>query len=205
MIGEDRLIRFSGCKAGDACSVVLRGASTHLLDEAERSLHDALCVLQQTMREPQTIYGGGNSEVTTTTTRRRQLVPTSSPPTPSHTLQTRMANAVDAAADTVPGKTQLAMKAFANALRQLPTIIADNAGFDSAELVSQLRSAVHSGHAAAGIDIDTGTVGDMEKLGIIESLKLKSAVLVSAAEAAEMILRVDDIIKCAPRKRQGGH
>jgi T-complex protein 1 subunit beta len=63
LIGEDRLIRFSGCKSGEACSVVLRGASTHLLDEAERSLHDAICVLSQTVVETRTIPGGGCSEI----------------------------------------------------------------------------------------------------------------------------------------------
>ena len=63
LIGEDKLIRFSGCKSGAACSVVLRGASAHLLEEAERSLHDALCVLSQTVRETRTIPGGGCAEV----------------------------------------------------------------------------------------------------------------------------------------------
>lgn len=176
MIGEDRLIRFSGVAAGDACTVVLRGASTHLLDEAERSLHDALCVLQQTFKETRTIYGGGCGE-------------------------TLMANAVEDAAKRVPGKKQLAMLAFANALRQLPTIVADNAGLDSAELVTQLKSAHYAGKNRAGLDVRTGTVGDMKELGIVESLKLKTSVLVSAAEAAEMVLRVDNVVKCAPRRR----
>lgn len=100
-----------------------------------------------------------------------------------------------------PGKKQLALEAFARALRQLPTIIADNAGLDSAELVSNLRSAHYSGQSSAGIDIMTGAVGDMSALGILEPFKLKLQVLLSAAEAAEMILRVDDIVKCAPRRR----
>jgi len=176
IIGEDRLIRFTGCGGGDACTIVLRGSSTHMLDEAERSLHDALCVLQQTMKFTQTTHGGGCAE-------------------------TIMANAVEEAAKVVPGKRQLAMEAFARALRQLPTIVADNAGLDSAELVAQLRAAHHEGKTTAGIDIVTGAVGDMRELGIVEALKLKTHVLLSASEAAEMILRVDDIIKCAPRAR----
>ena len=178
MIGEDRLIRFSGVAAGEACTVVLRGASTHLLDEAERSLHDALCVLQQTMKNKRTIYGGGCGE-------------------------TLMANAVEDAAKKVPGKKQLAMLAFAAALRQLPTIVADNAGLDSADLVTRLKSAHYAGDSRAGLDVRSGSIGDMKELGIMEALKLKQSVLVSAAEAAEMILRVDDIIKCAPRQRRG--
>ena len=63
MIGEEKLMRFSGCKAGHACSVVLRGASSHLLDEAERSLHDALCVLTETLKESRVICGGGCMEM----------------------------------------------------------------------------------------------------------------------------------------------
>merc|ERR1711924_446952 len=62
MTGEDKLIRSSGCASGEACTVVLRGASTHVLDEAERSLHDALCVLSRTVRETRTIPGGGCCE-----------------------------------------------------------------------------------------------------------------------------------------------
>lgn len=63
MIGEDKVLRFGGCKSGEACTIVLRGASSHVLDEAERSLHDALCVLVSTVKEPRTICGGGCTEV----------------------------------------------------------------------------------------------------------------------------------------------
>ena len=120
----------------------------------------------------------------------------------SLSLQMLMANAVDTEARTTPGKKQLAMEAFARALRQLPTIIADNAGYDSAELVSKIRAAHAAGEIRSGIDVRSGTVGNMQELGITEAAKLKRQVLLSAAEAAEMILRVDDIIKCAPRKRE---
>jgi len=93
------------------------------------------------------------------------------------------------------------MSAFARALRQLPTIVADNGGYDSAELITQLRAAHASGQKTYGLDMYNGSVGDMQKLGVMESFKSKLMVLLSASEAAEMILRVDDIIKCAPRKR----
>jgi len=178
VVGEQKLLRFSGCKGGAACTIVLRGASSHLLDEAERSLHDALCVLVATVKESRVIMGGGCGEVL-------------------------MAEAIDAKAPSVPGKRSLAMEAFAKALRQLPSIIADNAGFDSTQLVTELRAAHHEGRSTSGIDVRTGAVGDMMSLGIRESYKSKRMVLTSAAEAAEMILRVDNIIKCAPRQRQG--
>jgi T-complex protein 1 subunit beta len=177
IVGEDRLIRFSGCKSGTACTIILRGASSHLLDEAERSLHDALCVLTETVKETRVICGGG-------------------------CLEMLMANAIDLEVPKVSGKAALAMEAFSRALRQLPTIIADNAGLDSSELVTQLRAAHASGNKNAGLNITDGCIGDMWELGVREAYKSKLQVLVSAAEAAEMILRVDDIIKCSPRQRE---
>ena len=113
-----------------------------------------------------------------------------------------MATAIDKQVPQIAGKAALAMEAFSRALRQLPTIIADNAGLDSSELVTQLRAAHASGKKNSGLDVVNGCVGDMWELGVRESYKSKLQVLVSAAEAAEMILRVDDIIKCAPRERQ---
>lgn len=180
LIGEEKMIRFAGVKSGGACTIVLRGSSSHLLEEADRSLHDALCVLAETMKETRVVFGGGSAEIA-------------------------MSTAVEEEARRTPGKKQLAMEAFARALRQLPATVADNAGFDSADLVSRIKAAQAAGDRKAGINIETGEVGDMEALGVVEALKLKLHVLLSAAEAAEMILRVDDIIKCAPRKRGGDH
>lgn len=124
-----------------------------------------------------------------------------------------MSVAVAAEAAKTAGKESLAMDAFARALSQLPTIVADNAGLDSAELVCQLRAA-HTKAAAAGggkgggnaqysfgIDMNKGEVTDMTTLGVLESFNVKMCMVSSAAEAAEQILRVDDIIKAAPRPR----
>lgn len=94
------------------------------------------------------------------------------------------------------------MEAFARALRKLPTTIADNAGYDSSDLVAQLRAAHASGYHTYGLNMDLGVVGDVQQLGITESFHLKRQVLMSASEAAEMILRVDNIIRAAPRRRQ---
>ncbi|KAI3660923.1 hypothetical protein MP638_004699 [Amoeboaphelidium occidentale] len=176
MIGEDKLIKFSGVKAGEACTVVLRGATHQILDEAERSLHDALCVLSQTVQETSTVLGGGCSEML-------------------------MAKAIEEKAKTTPGKSSIAMMSFASALRQIPTILADNAGYDSADLVAKLRSAHYEGKNTFGLDMFNNGVEDMRELGVTESFKLKRQVLLSASEAAEMIVRVDDIIRAAPRRR----
>merc|ERR1711939_1054338 len=179
IIGEDTLIKFSGVAAGEACTIVLRGATEQLLDEAERSLHDALAVLSQTIKEPRVTLGGGCAEML-------------------------MAKAVEGAALKVDGKKQIAIDSFATALRQLPTILADNAGLDSSALVSELRSEVYRGMMNSGLDLLTpgGGITDMRELGVIESYKLKKAVVSSASEAAELLLRVDNIIRAAPRGRE---
>lgn len=186
MLGEERMVRFSGLPVGAACTVVLRGATPQILEEAERSLHDAFCVLSQTLTEdPRTVYGAGHSEML-------------------------MAAAVDRlAADSDLGKKALAVEAFARALRALPTAIADNGGYDSADLISRLRSA----HSSAcngvecwlGLDMANGGLGDVRELGVVESYKMKERVVMAASEAAEMLIRVDSIIKCAPRQRQDDH
>jgi len=97
----------------------------------------------------------------------------------------------------------LAIESYSRALRQLPTIIADNAGYDSAELVQQLRAEIYNGKRTMGLNIFKGQVDDMKELGVTECLRVKEQALMSASEAAEMILRVDEIIRCAPRKREG--
>jgi len=177
MVGEDKLVRFSGCPNSQASSIVLRGANTHVVDEAHRSLHDALCVLSQTVKATAVLPGGGATEML-------------------------MAQAVEEASKTVSGKQVLAMEAYARALRAMPMHIADNAGYDSAELVSGLRAKHYEGHHTWGLEMEKGNLADMNELGIREAYKVKSQVVLSASEAAEMILRVDDIVQCAPRQRQ---
>lgn len=177
MIGEDKLVRFSGCPNSQASSIVIRGANTHVVDEAQRSLHDALCVLSQTVGNTRTLPGGGAPEML-------------------------MAQAVDEASKAVASKHVLAMEAFAKALRMMPMHIADNAGYDSTELCSQLRAKHNEGHHSWGLEMEKGAIADMCEYGIREAFKVKQQVLLSASEAAEMILRVDDIVQCAPRKRE---
>ncbi|BEI84250.1 hypothetical protein CcaverHIS002_0408540 [Cutaneotrichosporon cavernicola] len=167
MIGEDKLIKFSGVAAGEACTVVLRGATNQMVEEAERSLHDALSVLSQTVKETRVTLGGGCAEML-------------------------MACAVDEVARTVSGKRALAVEGFARALRQMPTILADNGGYDSSDLVAKLRAAHYEGRADAGLDMDNGAIASMKDLGVV----------VSASEASEMILRVDNILRAAPRRRE---
>ena len=177
MIGEDKVVKFNGCTRNEPCTIVLRGSGAHILDEAERSLHDAICVLIAAVKNHRILYGGGNAEM-------------------------RMSLAVDKLANTLNGKQAIAVEAFARALRQLPTIICDNAGYDSAELVTNLRSEIFNGNEKSGLNLYEAKVDDMESLGVTEAFRVKEQALISATEAAEMILRVDDIVRCAPRQRQ---
>ncbi|NXI24855.1 TCPB protein, partial [Sterrhoptilus dennistouni] len=205
MIGEDKLIHFSGVAMGEACTIVLRGATQQILDEAERSLHDALCVLAQTVKDTRTVYGGGEDQILCPVTHFVLLnvrYVTSVCLQCTGCSEMLMANAVAELAVRTPGKESVAMESFAKALRMIPTIIADNAGYDSADLVAQLRAAHSEGKTTYGLDMKEGVIGDMSLLGVTESFQVKRQVLLSAAEAAEMILRVDDIIKAAPRYDQ---
>ena len=153
-----------------------------MVDEADRSLHDALSVLSQTGKETRIVLGGGCSEML-------------------------MSCAVEEEARRITGKKAIAAESFARALRQIPTILADNAGYDSSDLVTKLRAAHYEGRSDAGLgelnqvllcrggilievtDMNEGKIGSMKKLGVTESYKLKRQVILSASEAAEMILR----------------
>ncbi|PVU92936.1 hypothetical protein BB561_003541 [Smittium simulii] len=176
-IANERMVKFSGTSASKASTIILRGSTQQIIDEAERSIHDALAVTSQTVAEPKVVFGGGCSEMA-------------------------MSVAVEKLATTTRGKISLAINAFATALRQLPTILCDNAGLDSASIVSDLRAAHYKGQNQAGINLNDGSITNVSDLGITESFKLKRQVLLSASEAAEMILRVDDIIRAAPRQRR---
>merc|ERR1711862_931069 len=128
MIGEDKVIRFSGCKENQACTIVIRGASTHVLDEAERSLHDALAVLFQTVSEDtRVVCGGGSTEMA-------------------------MSRAVNEVAAKAGGKESVAVEAFGRALVQIPMIISENAGFDAQDMIGSLKKAHAEGCNTAGID-----------------------------------------------------
>lgn len=177
MIGEEKVIRFSGVDCGEACTLVLRGATEQLLSEAERSIHDALCVLMTTVKNNRTVLGGGACEIL-------------------------MAQAVEAEAAATEGKVSLAMESYARALREIPKAVADNGGYDSSELISLLRAQHKNGNNDMGLDMEKGEVGNMREMGVLESYESKLQSLLSASEAAEMIVRVDEIVKCAPRQRQ---
>ncbi|CAF4922793.1 unnamed protein product, partial [Rotaria sp. Silwood2] len=105
-----------------------------------------------------------------------------------------MATAVSQLAEKTSGEESVVIESFAHALRQLPTIIADNAGYDSAKLIDNLRTAHALGKSAFGLDMEKGITADMIELGILEPFYLKRQVVIRAAKAVEMILSLDNII-----------
>ena len=149
MVGEDKLVRFSGCPNSQASSIVIRGANTHVVDEAQRSLHDALCVLSQTVGNTRVLPGGGAPEML-------------------------MAQAVEEASKKVASKHVIAMEAYARALRAMPMHIADNAGYDSTELCAALKAKHYEGNHAWGLEMDKGGLADMRERGIMEAFKVKN-------------------------------
>eukprot|EP00747_Dinoflagellata_sp_TGD_P153750 gnl/TRDRNA2_/TRDRNA2_177429_c2_seq1.p1 gnl/TRDRNA2_/TRDRNA2_177429_c2~~gnl/TRDRNA2_/TRDRNA2_177429_c2_seq1.p1 ORF type:complete len:292 (-),score=11.50 gnl/TRDRNA2_/TRDRNA2_177429_c2_seq1:187-1062(-) len=177
MIGEDKAIRFSGVQKGEACTIVLRGASMHTLEEAERSLHDAFCVLVAAIKDPRFLLGGGNSEM-------------------------QMAIEIEKTSTQIAGKKFLAIKSYGLALQKIPEIISENAGLDSSELIGSLH-AEHSkkSNSQMGVDVMLGKIGNMMKLGIMETFKVKTQMILSATEAAECILRVDQVLTDTSKKQ----
>ncbi|OUC40704.1 T-complex protein 1, beta subunit [Trichinella nativa] len=175
--GITRLAHVLGVPVGEACTIVLRGATQQILAEAERSIHDVLCVLTTHMKEPKIVDGGGCSEIA-------------------------MANAVQNLASRTAGKISVAMDGFAKALWQIPAILAENGGYDAADLVAKLRAEHFSGNKTSGIDLKNGTINNMKQLGVFESYRIKLSALNAAAEAAELIIRVDDILSAEPRPRE---
>ncbi|TNJ28218.1 TCP-1 chaperonin subunit beta [Giardia muris] len=173
IIGEDRLIKFSGLPNKRASTIVLRGASMHILDEAERSLHDALCVLSQMLAtESRIVLGAGAAE-------------------------TLMANAVEEEARNAPGRMGFVLEAYARALRSLPIAIANNGGYDGEELAGRLRALHFAGKHEFGLNMQDGSVMNVQRAGVTECYLSKQHVVLYASEAAEQILRVDSIISCA--------
>lgn len=169
MIGEETMIRFGGCKNGDICSVVLRGSNTQILDEAERSLHDAICVLSQVIRDPRLVWGGG-------------------------CIEARVSLALDYFSKKLPGKKRIVVKGFSRVMLHLPKTIAGNAGLDSMDVINRLKIAHENGHFSSCFDINSGKIKEAASLGLVECLKLKTQLIISAIEAAEMIIRIDSTI-----------
>ena len=169
-IGDDKLLYVRDAKNPKAVTIVIRGGTEHVVDEADRSLHDALCVVRNALEDGKIVAGGGAPEAELAKRLREYAV-------------------------KVGGREQLAIEAFAESLETVPTTLAENAGFDPIDVLVQLRSKhERAGSPWFGIDVFSGDVKDMRKLNVLEPLRVKQQVIKSASEAASMILRIDDVI-----------
>ncbi len=168
-IGDDKMTFIEGCKNPRSVAILIRGGTERIVDEAERSIHDALCVVRDLVQEPKILAGGGAPEI-------------------------EMAKVLRGYADSLPGREQLAVQRFAEALEIIPLTLGENAGLDQIDILSELRARHEKGQRWAGVDVYEGKVKDMKKLEVYEPLAVKKQIIKSATEAATMILKIDDVI-----------
>ncbi len=168
-IEEDKWVFIEECKNPKAVSLLIRGGSQRVIDEADRSIHDALMVVKDVVEKPLILPGGGAPEA-------------------------YLALRLKEWSKSLSGREQLAVEKFAEALESIPITLARNAGMNPIDTITQLRARQSSGEKFVGIDVEKGTVDDIEKLNIVEPLIVKEQVIKSATETANMILRIDNII-----------
>jgi thermosome len=176
-VETDKWVFVEGCKHPKSVTILIRGGSQRVVDEADRSVHDALMVSKDVLEKPAIVAGGGAPEA-------------------------YAAGKIREWASTLSGREQLAAEKFAEALEAIPLALAENAGMDPIDTLTELRSRQSKGAKWTGVDARNARVADMSKLDVVEPLAVKEQIIKSATEAASMILRVDDVI--ASNKSGGG-
>ena len=171
-VEEDKWVFVEGCKHPKSVTLLLRAGSQRVVDEVERSIHDSLMVVRDVMEMPLIVAGGGSPE-------------------------TFAATKVRSWAKSLEGREQLAAEKFADALEAIPLALAENAGMDPIDTLTNLRSNQIKGEKWIGIDVMKAKVGNMKTSDIIEPLAVKQQIVSAASEAACMILRIDDVIATA--------
>jgi len=178
-IGDDKLVYVREAKNPKAVTIMIRGGSEHVVDEAERSLHDALCVVRNAVEDGKIVAGGGAPEA-------------------------EVSKRLKDYARKAGGREQLAITAFAEALEAIPVAIAQNAGIDPIDIMVDLRAKHNNAQNKwYGVNVYTGKAEDMWKLNVVEPLRVKKQVVRSAVEAVTMLLRVDDVIASKGDKGAG--
>src|SRR6266700_4138993 len=168
-IGDDKLVYVREAKNPKAVTIMIRGGSEHVVDEAERSLHDALSVVRNAVEDGKIVAGGGAPEIELSKRLREYAI-------------------------KVGGREQLAVTAFAEALESIPVAIAQNAGINPIDILVDIKSKHNNAQNLwFGVNTQTGKASDMLKMDVVEPLRVKTQVIKSAVEAVTMILRVDDV------------
>ncbi len=178
-VGSDEMTYVTGCKNAKALTILIKGGTEHVIDEAKRAMTDAIGDIAAALRIGKVVAGAGAPEVEVAKGLRK------------------FANALD-------GREQLAVLAFADAVEIIPRTLAENAGLDPIDVLTALKAAHDKKQTWAGIDVFSGKVVDSWKAGVIEPLKIKSQAITSASEVAQMILRIDDVIAGTAKGGAGG-
>jgi len=169
-IGDDKLLYIRECKDPKAVTIVIRGGSQHVIEEAERSLHDGLCVVRNVVEDGKIVAGGGSVEA-------------------------ELARLLREFAVKVGGREQLAVQCYAEAVESIPVTLAQNAGLDPIDIMVELRMK-HQENANKwlGVSVRDGKVADMLNERVVEPLRVKEQAIKSSTEVACMILRIDDVV-----------
>jgi thermosome len=178
-ISDDKMVFVEGCKNPKAVSILLRGSTDLVIDEADRALHDALCVIRNVVEDGRVVAGGGAPEI-------------------------QVAKNLQEYAESLPGREQLAVIAFAEAMEIIPKTLAENAGLDPIDIIADLKSQHEEGKTTAGVDVIKGKVGDLAKANVWEPLVVKRQAVKSSSEVAQMLLRIDDVIASKGMDAGGG-
>jgi len=178
-VESDKWVFIEGCKNPRSVTVLIRGGSQRVVDEVDRSIHDALMVVKDVVEKPSIVAGGGSPEA-------------------------YLAAELNEWSSSSEGREQLAIKQYAEAFEAIPLTIAENAGMDPIDTIITLRANQSSGKQTVGINAKESKIGDMFRLDIVEPLAVKEQIIKSATEAACMILRIDDVIAVSGGPSAGG-
>ena len=178
-VEQDKWVFVEGCKNPKAVTILIRGGTQRIVDEAERSMHDALMVSKDVVEKPAIVAGGGAPEA-------------------------EVAAQVMKWTEKLNGREQLAAQKFADALETIPICLATNAGLDPIDTMTEIRSKHAEGGKWFGVEAKEGKVKDMYKENVLEPLSVKEQIVKSATEAACMILRIDDVIAAGKSKGPSG-
>jgi thermosome len=177
-VGDEQMTFVRGCTHAKSVTILVRGSTEHVADEAQRAIEDAIGDLMAAIKTGKVVAGAGSPEM-------------------------ELSKKLMKYAESLSGREQLAVRAFAESMEVIPRTLAENAGLDPIDTLTELKSAHEKNRQWAGINVFTGKVMDAWEAGVIEPLKVKTQAVSSATEVSTMILRIDDVIASGPKEPQG--
>jgi len=178
-VGDEDMTYVQDCPNAKAVTVLIRAGTSHVIDEAKRAVEDAIGDVAASLKTGKIVAGGGAPEI-------------------------ELSKGLRSFADSLSGREQLAVNAFAEAIEVIPRTLAENSGLDPIDLMTELKAAHDKGQKWAAIDVFTGKIVDAWKEGVLEPLKIKTQAVSTASEVATMILRIDDVIASGSKDSGAG-